>query len=200
MEEQDKATGRKVEEFFDLEFQKGILKNHHSGTRMLALPLSSWLTLNSALRQSFGDGARVYMHQIGYAIGASVAQEFRANSSPPHSVLMKILPGSVMSAGWGKLAMTEDPKETISLTFKLENCASCSYDQHVTPPLCDILVRMLNGVVDEVFKKPHLVNEFRCGYKTDQVCEFSVVKTYAMPEEQKHWASYVIFPWHRSNR
>jgi hypothetical protein len=72
---------RKVGDFFDLEFELGELKNRHSGRRMLALPLSSWVTLNSALRQSFGDGATAYMHQIGYSIGTTIAQESRERNT-----------------------------------------------------------------------------------------------------------------------
>jgi predicted hydrocarbon binding protein len=190
---------RKVGDFFDLEFELGELKNRHSGRRMLALPLSSWVTLNSALRQSFGDGATAYMHQIGYSIGISIAHESRERNTPP-SESLKILVSSAMFAGWGKFTIMGDTAEGIRFSAKVENCPSCFDEQPGSPPLCDMLVGMLNGLVDEVFRKPHLVTEYRCGYKKDNVCEFSILQTHDKSEEQKHWASYVIFPWHRSKR
>jgi predicted hydrocarbon binding protein len=191
---------REANDFFELEFDLGELKNRHSGNRMIALPLSSWVTLNSALRQSFGEGATAYMHQIGYSIGTSVVQESREMENTPPSELLRIIVSSAMFAGWGKFTLQGDVEEEGRLHAKIENCSSCYYEQPGTPPLCDMLVGMLNGLADELIHKPHLVNEEKCGYKKDNACEFSIVQTHDKSEEQKHWASYVIFPWHRPKR
>jgi predicted hydrocarbon binding protein len=190
---------REANDFFDLEFGLGELKNRRSGRRMLALPLSSWVTLNSALRESFGEGAQTYMHQIGYSIGTSIAQESKEKDASPSDTL-KALISSAMFAGWGKFTITGDTTEGVRFTVKVENCPSCFVEQPGSPPLCDMLVGMINGLADEVFQKPHLVTENRCGYKKDNLCEFSVLQTHDKSEEQKHWASYVIFPWHRPKR
>lgn len=190
---------RTLDDFHQLDFEEGVIKNRRTGTRMVMLTSGAWVSLNSTLRQAFGAGASTYMHQIGYAIGTSFGQELKAGGAKPEAI-MDVLPSVGKTIGWGHWSYSGDTKNWKVFNARVEDCPSCVYEQSGTPPLCDLLVGVINGLQDEIFASPHVVTETRCGYKGDGVCEFSVEQTREKSEEQRHWASFVMFPWLRRGR
>ena len=191
----ERRAARRLDEFHDLDFEAGTIRNRRSGERMLMLTAGAWRNLNSALRQAFGEGAATYMHEVGYCIGISFGQDLKRNS-PTAGAIMEILPSVGKSIGWGRWKFSGDVKAWKRFNAKVEECPNCMREQNGTPP-CDLLVGVLNGLADEILEGPHVVTETRCGNKSDGACEFSVEATAEKTEEQKHWASFVMFPWLR---
>jgi predicted hydrocarbon binding protein len=166
---------------------------------MLMLTSGAWVTLNAALRQAFGEGAVTYMHEVGYCIGISFGEDLKGKDWTAKAV-MEILPAIGRSIGWGEWRFSGDTRSWKKFTASVHECPSCVSEQPGTPPLCDLLVGVLNGTADEVFGSPHIVTETRCGYKIDGLCEFLIEETSEKSEEQKHWASFVMFPWLRRRK
>jgi predicted hydrocarbon binding protein len=166
---------------------------------MLMMTSEALMALETAIRQAFRDGAVAYMRQVGYCIGTSFGQSLKEEGVAAGSV-MEILPAATKSTGWGRLILTGDEQHWRRFVARVEGCPSCMLDRQGMPPLCDLLVGVINGLADEILESPHLVTETKCGYKTDNVCEFLVEQTSEQSEEQKYWATFVNFPWLRGRR
>lgn len=188
--EREKQIGR----FFELDNETGIITNRASGRRVLVLSTEAWVTLGSSLRKAFGAGSPTYMRQVGYSIGVSLGHNIIGKPLSP-SETYRAVPFLARVSGWGKVTYFGDTTNWTRYTARFENCPSCAEEQAGTPPVCDLLTGVVNGVSDEIFQRPHKVTEARCGYKKDSVCEFLVEATMEPTDEQKHWGTYVLFPW-----
>jgi len=190
---------RQVNTFYNLDYATGIMTNRASGKRVMVLATEAWVTLGSVLRKAFGEGAPTYMRQVGYSLGVSLGHNIIGRALSPSDTNRAILLVA-RAAGWGKVTYSGDTEKWTRYTTRFEHCPSCAEDQTGTPPVCDLLAGVVNGIADEVFMKPHRVTETICGYKKDGVCEFLVEEIAEPTDEQKHWASYVLFPWLRRRR
>ena len=132
-------------------------------------------------------------------MGTSFGQDLKREDWTAKGI-MEILPSVGRSIGWGRWGFSGDEERWKKFNAKVSECPNCVYEQPGTPPLCDLLVGVLNGLADEIFQSPHVVTEARCGYQKDGVCEFFIEETAEKSEEQKHWASFVMFPWLRRRK
>jgi predicted hydrocarbon binding protein len=190
---------KQVDTFYSLDYKSGIITNRVSGRRVMVLATEAWVSLGSVLRKAFGEGAPTYMRQVGYSLGVSLGHNIIGKTLSPSETNTAILLVA-RAGGWGKVTFSGDTERWTRYTARFENCPSCAEEQPGKPPVCDLLTGVVNGMEDEIFSKPHRVTETVCGYKKDGACEFLVEEIPEPTDEQKHWASYVLFPWLKSER
>ncbi len=54
---------------------------------------------------------------------------------------------------------------------------------------------VLNGLTDNLFQRPHEAREMKCIAMKSDVCEVVIAEVTEKTAEQRHWGSYVLFPW-----
>ena len=144
--------------------------------------------------ETFKEGAIPFMFQIGYAVGSSFMEEMKKLDPNPEVILTK-LPEVAAASGWGRFTITGDVKLGRDVTFSVSRCPFCHRIEHAETPICDFLVGVLNGLSDNLFQRPHEAKETKCIPMKSEVCEVTITEVTEKTAEQRHWGSYVLFPW-----
>lgn len=185
---------RQIGDFFQLDFENGEIHLHSVKGRAFILPTETWVTLRRQLVETFKEGAIPFMFQIGYAVGSSFMEEMKKLDPNPEVILTK-LPEVAAASGWGRFTITGDMKLGRDVTFSVSRCPFCHRIESAEAPICDFLVGVLNGLSDNLFQRPHEAKETKCIPMKSEVCEVTITEVTEKTAEQRHWGSYVLFPW-----
>jgi len=169
----------KVEDFFELDFSKRILKNKRDERRVFISGAKAFATIQEGLYAQFPTDAPVILRQMGVSYGEALAKKNQNSEDQNTSMEIGIIADlQVLAAvaGWGKISISGDIAHDSEVNVIVSDCFFCSFPPSYSSkgPRCYFLVGVVQGVVDQLFPEEFIASESKCTSTKDKFCEIAL--------------------------
>jgi predicted hydrocarbon binding protein len=170
----------RVEDFFELDFGRGVLRNKHDKRRVFIIGAKAFRTIQEGLYARFSTSAGGILHQMGRSYGEALAGNQLLSEQDTHVGIIADLQVLAKVAGWGKISINGDFLLDDEVKLIVDDCVFCtatsSSNAHVDKPRCHFLVGIVQGIVDRLFPEQFIASESKCMYLEDVYCEITLLR------------------------
>jgi predicted hydrocarbon binding protein len=160
-----------AQEFYDVDYEDGIIVNKRSAKRSFVLGVKEWNSLIEKLYTNFGSAAETILFHMGKSYGSSTLKE-ESEVDLDRELTINHLSLEARVAGWGKVAV--ERKSPRDYNVKAERCVFCSgsSEKDHRQVGCFFLKGVISGFAGALFgNSSNTVDETHCGR---DYCEFNV--------------------------
>src|SRR5712691_6725971 len=181
MRELESVELPKIEDFYDLNYEKGEIRLRGVKGRAFVLSTQAWAAFRVALSNGFKEEASFFVFQMGYSVGMSYVEQIRKLQGEPKKRL-KILLSIAKSYGWGPFSIDGDADNATELIVVAKNCPFCHGRPLSESPVCHFLTGFVNGLIDRLYDGQHKASETKCTRMGGTTCEITITE---MPAENQ---------------
>ena len=148
----------------------------NTGQQVMVLRRDIFTQMFKRMREVFGSGGDVVLHELGYATGRDVVNDHVNNLGRAVLLRHQIQMGEeLMAQGWGRVEVVSGTSGPMRAVFRLFDSFECAGIRSSSPN-SQFFKGYVQGYVKALYGVPVDCNERRCTSMGDPYCEFEITE------------------------